>query len=407
VAPTRSLAGLRVLDFTWFGAGPVGTKWLAAAGAEVIKIETQHRVDGLRIQEPKVGDPASPNTSLFFNNFNTDKVDLLLDLNNDKGLAIARRLVAISDVVMTNFSPRNVVKWGLDYESLRAIREDVIVVHLPAMGLWGPKVHFAGFGSSFKAIGGLNMLMGTPEAAPVGPQGTFTDWCLVPSHCMTALLAAIHYRHRTGKGQQIELAQYECIINTTGTTILEYTANGRVPARIGNRHPSMAPHGHYACKGDQRWIVIAARDDAEWLALCEAVGQAGAAVDRRFATLSDRLANVDALDARVATWTRDADAYELMHRLQRAGVPAGVVQNARDLFENDEQLRAREHYVWLDHPETGRQPADRPGFRLSKTASVPARAAPCMGEQNDYVLHDLLGLSTQEIDALIMENVLY
>lgn len=404
---TKSLAGLRVLDFSWFGAGPVATKWLASCGAEVIRVESQQRADGMRLQEPKVGDPASPNTSLFFNNLNPDKRSILLDLNNPKGMELARRLVKISDIVLTNFSPRAIMKWDLTYEALKEIKEDIILMHVPAMGMTGRHREFAGFGSSFKALGGLNMLMGFEGTSPVGPQGTFTDWCLVPSHVATALLSALHYRQRTGQGQFVEIAQYECVINATGSSILEYTVNGRRPPRLGNRHPAMAPHGHFPCKGDDRWVVIAVQDDDEWASLCYVADKLEWLGDQRFATPAGRLEHVDELERLISAWTKDQYEYDLMFRLQQAGVPAGVAQNAQDLFEHDFQLQAREHYVWVDHPETGSQPTDQAAFRFSRIDNRPVKAAPCMGESNDYVFQELLGLSIDEMNELIIDNVLY
>jgi benzylsuccinate CoA-transferase BbsF subunit len=396
-----------VLDFTWFGAGPVGSKWLAAAGAQVIRIESQNRVDGMRPQEPKVGDAASPNSSLFFNNVNSDKLSVLLDLNNPKGMALAKRLVAVSDVVMTNFSPRTLDRWRLHYEDLRQIKDDIIVLHIPAMGLTGPKREYGGFGAGFKAMGGLNMLMGFEDTPAVGPQGAYTDWVLVPSHCQTALLAALHYRKRTGKGQLIEISQYECVINATGTAILEYTSNGRRPARTGNRHPTMSPHGPYPCEGDDRWVAIAVENNEQWQALCRVAGRSEWAEDARFDSPAARLKNAEALDECLASWTRTRDPHEVMRRLQSAGVPAGVVQDVQDIFERDPQLAARKHFVWVDHPETGSQPTDSTSFRFSRMDATPQRGAPCMGEHNDLVLQGILGLSTDEINQLIIDNVLY
>ncbi len=403
----KALNGLRILDFTWYGAGPTGTKWLADNGAQIIRVESQQRVDGFRPQEPKVGDPASPNASLYFNNLNTNKLGILLDLNNPKGLELARQLVRISDAVLTNFSPRAIDKWGLSYEALKEIKEDIIVIHMPAMGMTGPKRHYAGFGPGFKAIGGLNMLMGYEGTPPVGPQGSYTDFCLVPSHCMTALLAALHYRKRSGKGQFIDFSQYECVINATGPSILEYTVNGRLLPRIGNRHPSMAPHGHYPCIGDDSNVVIAVEDDEQWDALCAVAEKPEWLEDSRFLTAVGRLEHVDELDRMVADWTKDHYAYDVMLQLQHAGVAAGVVQTAEDLFEHDFQLKAREHYVWVDHVETGSQPADQVAFRFNVLDTRPERAAPCMGEHNDFVFQELLGLSMDEMNDLIIDNVLY
>ncbi len=404
---SKALQGIRVLDFTWVAAGPGTTKLLAINGAEVIKVESQQRLDTVRGLAPKVGDQVSPNTSLYFNNMNPDKNCILLDMNTSKGLEFARRLVAISDIVISNFSPRAVDKWGLDYDSLKRIREDIIVIHMPVMGLSGPRRHYAGFGSGLKGITGLSTLMGFEGTIPVGPQGTYPDFGLNPSHAMTAVMAALHYRHRTGRGQSIDLSQYESVVNSTGTAILEYTANGRVTPRRGNKNPHMAPHGVYPCAGEEQWIAIAVEDDAAWTRLCEVAEQPQWAADVRFTTLIGRQGHVDELDNLVVDWTRTKGAETLAIALQKAGVGAYKLLTVEDLFEHDEQMRAREHYTWLDHPEIGSAPVDNPGFRFDKLSTKPQRRAPLVGEHNDYVFHELLGLTYDEMNELILEGVFY
>lgn len=401
----RALEGVRVLDFTWVAAGPAASKLLAANGAEVIKVESVQRPDLTRLLEPRRGDAESLNVSLYFNNMNTDKLSLALDLNQPRGLALAQRLVGVSDIVMSNFSPRAVEKWGLDYASLVQFKRDIIVVHMPLMGLTGPNKHFAGFGSGLKGISGLSAVMGFEGTVPVGPQGTYPDFGINPAHAVTACLAALHYRYRTGKGQSIDLSQYESVINATGTAVLEYLVNGRVPPRRGNQHPTMAPHGVYACQGEDRWLALAVEDDPAWRRLCTTARQSAWLEDWRFATLLGRREHADELDRLIGAWTVSHAAESLAAELQAARVAAYPVLSVEDLFEHDAQLRSREHYIWVDHTEIGRAPVDAAGFRFQSLSSRPCRPAPRLGEHSDYVLQDVLGLGEDEVNELMLEGI--
>jgi benzylsuccinate CoA-transferase BbsF subunit len=227
-----------------------------------------------------------------------------------------------------------------------------------------------------------------------------------PGHIAIAIMAALHYRNRTGKGQMIEVAQIESAAAVIGTAILDYTANGRDGDRVGNRVPHAAPHGAYRCAGDDRWCAIAVTSDAEWDAFCRATGHPEWQDDPRFVTLSERKACEDEIDSLVGGWTKTRSAQEVMRTLQAAGVPAGVVQNARDLLENDAHLRERGHYIYLEHPEADRTAYDGPSFRLSKTPGVLHSPAPCLGQHAEYVCREIIGLSVHEISRLVIEGVL-
>jgi benzylsuccinate CoA-transferase BbsF subunit len=406
VARKKPLAGIRVLDFSWFAAGPAAAKLLAGNGAEVIKVESLERPDNTRGMQPKL-DPNSPNSSLYFNNMNTDKYSVALNLTDPKGLDVAKRLVKISDLVITNFSPRAIDKLGLGYEALRQLRDDIIVVHMPMLGLTGRKRHYAGFGTGLKGITGLSSRMGFEGTMPVGPQGAYPDFGINPSHAALACLAALYYRRKTGKGQLIDMSQYESVVNVTGTAVLEFMVNGRVPARRGNRHPErlMAPHGVYSCKGEDRWVAIAIEDDGAWRRFCDAGHQIQLGADPRFSTLVGRLNYEDELDERITTWTQSRTPSEIAKVLQAADVAAYPVQTAEDLFEHDEQMTERRHYTWLNHAEIGLAPVDRPAFRFRSFSAEPERAAPLVGEHTDYVLRDLLGLSLEEVNQMIVEGI--
>ncbi len=401
----QALAGVRILDFSWFGAGPMGTKVLADHGAEVIRVESRARLDGLRQEPPFREGQSGINQSGYFNNRNTSKLSVALDMRQTGARELALRLVALSDVVVDNFNPGVLARWGLDEAALRAARPGLIQLQMPMMGLDGPHSHWIGFGETLTALAGFNELSGDPAREPAGIGTNYPDYSSNPYHAMFAVLAALHYRHRTGEGQRIELAQYESTLNILGTALLDATVNGRNATRQANRSDRAAPHGVYPCEGDDRWLAIACDDDDQWARLAAMMEYPAWTAEARFATLSERIANGAELDGLIAEWTREHRAEELMWRLQREGVPAGVVQTARDVLENDAQLRFREHFWQLEHPETGTAHYDGPPVRLALTPGALHRPAPCLGEHTESVMRELLGLSDAEMRGYEAEGV--
>ncbi len=402
--PAGALAGIRVLDLSWVAAGPLAAKILADFGADVILVESAARRGGLRGGEPMVPGRAGWNVSNWFNNLNTSKIGLTLNLARPTGIDLVRRLVRVSDVVLDNYTTGVMARWGLAYEELRRLRPDVIAVSMPVMGTTGPRRNHGAFGNGVAALAGLPLLSAAPGKPPPNICVPFTDHSSNPCHAATAIMAALLYRRRTGWGQFIDLAQYEATAAVTGSALLEYAVNGREPAAVGNRSPSAAPHGVYPCAGEDSWCAIAVTNDAEWQALCRAMDDPLWTREERFSSMESRLAHQDALDDLVATWTRKRAAAEAMELLQEAGVPAGAVQNAADLLTRDPQLRARGHFLRLDHPEAGTSPHHALPFRLSRT---PPRLlpAPLLGQHNDHVLGEILGLSEEEINRLIIDQV--
>ena len=421
------LHGIRVTDFSWFGAGPYVTKLLAAYGAEVLRIESSTRIDGMRWQAPRKPDaPASYNISGMFNNFNPGKLGITLNLNHPEGIGIARRLVAASDVVLDNFYPGAMEKWGLNYERLIEIRPDIIVATMPVMGITGPYTSWRGFGTSVRTAAGFDHITGNPDRPPIGTgMAALPDFTCNPYHAATAILSALHYRNRTGKGQFIEVAQFESTVCWTETAILDFTANDHVQTAMRNRLPHAAPHGVYRCLGedrevdycampesvperrkkDERWCAISVFTGEEWKSFCDVIGSPPWTGDERFATLAGRKANEDDLDRLVEEWTAGKSPEEVMMVLQRAGVPAGVVQDGEDLLSRDPHMKERGFYVWLEHPEAGEIAHDGLTFALSRTPGE-IRRAPLMGEHNDYVYREILGLSEEEVNRLITDGVL-
>jgi benzylsuccinate CoA-transferase BbsF subunit len=399
------LEGIRVADFGWRAVAPIAARMLGWGGAEVIRVESATRHDGARLTPPLTPNvEGSFNVSHFFNNKNTNKLSISLNLRHPEGKALAKRLVAKCDIVVENFAGGVMARLGLGYDDLCAVRPDLIMISHSLTGLSGPWKHIKGHGPMAAAMAGMNALSGYPDAAPIAPGQAYTDYIVNPHHSVFALLAALHHRRRTGKGQYIDLAQYESIIHTTGTAMLEYTALGRVRTRMGNRSPYAAPQGIYPCRpetvdGQQldRWGVISAGSDGEWQSLCCAIDHPEMAHDPCYATLPLRKQREDQIDAIISAWTSERLAEDVMTTLQAAGVAAGVVQNARDLFA-DPQLAARGHYRTLDHSEAGRTRYDGPPFVLSE-CPIELRPAPLLGEHNDYVFHDLLGLGEDEISA--------
>ncbi len=399
----RALEGVRIIDFSWFGAGPMGTKVLADHGAEVIRVESEYRLDGLRRAGPKREGHDGPNQSGYYNGHNSSKLSTRINVNEPGGRELVRRLVAEADVVIDNFNPGVMAKWGFSYEELRAIKPDIIGVNMPMMGLSGPRKDDIGFGSTLVAMTGLSALTGFEQQLPVGVGTNYPDYSCNPYHTISAILAALHYRNRSGEGQHIELAQFESTLQVIGPAILDYTVNDHVPERIGNRDPLAAPHGAFRAAGpatsageDDRWIAIACLTDAHWLALVAEMGAPEWAAGPALGTLDGRRAVEETIEEQLAEWVRAQDAYELMERLQARGVPAGVVQDAGDVLDRDPQLAARGHFQTLQHPEAGEAAYDAPPVKLSRTPGALLCAAPCLGQHNDIVLKGLLGLSDDE-----------
>ena len=414
----QPLTGVNVADFSWFGAGPICAQALGLYGATVVRVESESHVDGLRMVGPFPTGKTGYNVSGYFNNYNINKLSVTINLNTEKGRDLAERLVRWSDVFVTNMTPRIIERWNLTYEDLAKIKPDIIAVYQPMQGFDGPHRDFLGFGAVLTPITGYNHLTGFPNRAPTGMGTNYPDYVINPMHTITAIMAALRYRRRTGKGQRIELAQIESAVATLAPAVMDYTVNGRSQTRAGNRLPHAAPHGAFPCQtikiqtplGEQdegRWCVIACFSDEQWASLGRALGDPDWAKDDRFATLAGRKEHEDELERHIEAWTSQRSPEQVMETLQPAGVPAAVVQNARDCLENDAHLREREYYVQLDHSEAGRTTFDGPGFRLSKTPAQYQTSAPCLGEHNQQVCKEILGLSDEEIADLMVEQVLY
>ncbi len=412
------LEGIRVADFSWFGAGPIAGNTLSVFGAEVIRVESEAKIDGLRRGHPFAmnGDGSFKsgfNVSGYFNNFNASKLSMQLNLNTEKGQEIGLRMIEKSDIFLTNFTPRVVEKWNLGYEKLRAVNPRIIAAYAPMQGMEGPHRDFLGFGAVLTPVTGLSEMSGFPERGPIGIGTNYPDYVVNPGHTVTAILAALRYRNRTGIGQMVELPQIESVVNALGTAVADQLANGHTQTRTGNRNPMAAPHGAFRCADDpesvgspDRWVAIACNGDAQWRTLCGLLGHEDAANDVRFGSHAARRQNEDALESLIGGWTRERKAEEVMAIVQSAGIPCGVVQNAQDILDRDQHMRERGYYQYIDHPETGRAAYDGPAARLSETPGYFRGGAPLLGEHTMDVCERVIGLSMDEIADLLAEGVL-
>ncbi|MDB6000931.1 MAG: CoA-transferase family protein 8 [Rhizobacter sp.] len=400
------LAGLRVTDFCWLGAGAYATKILADLGADVIKIENADRLDSLRMAAPYKDKKPGVNRSGYFADRNTSKRSITLDMKHPRALALIQKLIRQSDIVANNFTPGVMGKFGLGYDAVKAVKPDVIYLAMSMQGAEGPERDYLGYGASMVSLTGLQHLTGLPDREAAGPGTNYPDHIPNPCHAAFALLAAVRHRRRTGQGQFIDLAQIEPTIALLGPTLLDLTVNGRHHERQGNRHDSAAPHGVYRCAGNDRWIAIAAMNDAQWASLVRGLGSPAWALEPRWSTGTGRYRDQVELDRLLDQQTSTWVAEDLMATLQAAGVPAGVVQTSEDVMTRDPQLAARGHWVRLNHAEMGETVYNAPPFRFSKTPADLRRAAPLLGEHTREVCAELLELDDAEIDELVAQHVL-
>jgi crotonobetainyl-CoA:carnitine CoA-transferase CaiB-like acyl-CoA transferase len=419
------LQGVRILDFAWFLASAGGTRFLSALGAESLKVEWKDNPDTRLAAMAPVGGRAArdaatgplpgvrdPDMGGQFNNKNAGKRGISLNIRHPKGLAIAKDLVRICDVVAEGFSPGVLQRLGLGYDVLRSIRPDIIYIQQSGMGAHGTYGRMRTVGPVAAAFGGQCEMSGLPEPAmPVGWGYSYLDWMGAYGYAL-ALLGALYHRERTGESQWIDASQCESGIFLTGAAILDWSANGRIFRRYGNRSPykPAAPHGAYRCRGKDRWIAIACFTEEEWQALARVAGHDEWLGDRRFETLERRLQFEDALDAAVAAWTQEEERYDCMRKLQRAGVPAGVCQDAEDRVDFDPQLKYLKWLTEVTGSKIGTWPVYELPMKLSRTPAyiggLTDRGAPCYGEDNMWVLTELLGRSPSEVERLAAEGVI-
>lgn len=365
------LRNLRILDFTWVLAGPYATRILADFGAEVIKIQ------------PLLPQEDSAFARGYDSTWNRNKRGITLNVAKPEGVALAKRLVDLSDAVVENFTPRVMANWGLDYENLREIKPEIIMLSLSTMGGTGPQKDYTGFGPTVQAFSSMTHLTAYPDGPPLGPGTAYADHVAALFACL-ALLGALEYRRLTGEGQHIDISQVEAMASLLGDAF--FTSKETVTS------------GVYQCRGDDRWCAVSLSTDEEWRGLKRALGNPPWAEEKRFATPAGRLKNKEALDILIGEWTEKHTAEEVMVLLQKQDVAAGIVQDAHDLAQ-DPQLKHRGFFVELDHPEMGRTISDANPIRLSDSPTS-YRPAPLAGQDNDYVYGQLLELDKDEMNML-------
>jgi crotonobetainyl-CoA:carnitine CoA-transferase CaiB-like acyl-CoA transferase len=398
VGKPRPLSGVRVADFTWVWAGPHCTQQLAHLGAEVIRVESSTRPCVTRMLPPFADFKPGPNRSGYFNQYNQGKRSLTLDLKHPDGLDVARRLCAASDVVVENFAAGVMERIGLGYDVLRAARPDLVMISLSGYGATGPDHDKVSYGPAQVPLSGMSSLTGYRDHPPMHVGVSYGD-PTAGLHGAVAVLAALLHRSRTGSGQHIDLSQWETSIVVLADALMAQQMNGQAPARDGNRHPHMAPHGIFPAAGDDRWIAIAVEDDPAWRRLAVQMGRPELADDPRFATFTARQLNEEALDEMIGAWTAEMDPDELTETLQRAHVAAHTVATNRDLAQS-EHLEATGAFVRHPHPEVGSRQHLGPPWRLNRHTSGAAQAAPCLGADTDDVLRDVCGYDDADIERL-------
>jgi len=403
------------------GVGSVATRLLADFGAEVIKIEDRTRIDTPRklplyrdedarnFGEEVVG--ADPDKGGLFNNYCRNKLGVTINMRSAEGRRLAERLIAASSVVTENFAPGVMERWGLTYERLRELRPDVVYARMSGYGHSGPHAAYRSYGPVVQAVSGLSFISGLPGREPSGWGLSHMD-NQAAFYNSAAILMAIRHRMLTGEGTEIDVSAIETGISLLGPVMLEVTVNGRAtrgpcyPA--GNRleHPPAAPHGVYPASGEDRWVAIAVFNDEEWSRFADAIGRPAWTADERFASQRSRWENQDALDEAVATWTSQRDRYEATKLLQEAGVRAGAVQNAQDLNETDPQLAHRGVFFQMDHPVIGEARFEGVPVHFDGIAADNWRSGPLLGEDNEYVFKELLGVADDEFAELTASGVI-
>jgi benzylsuccinate CoA-transferase BbsF subunit len=399
-----ALEGIRVADFSWVGAGPFLTKPLADHGADVVKVESRSRVDPIRTMAPFRDGVTGIERSGYFANRNTSKRSICLNLKDPRGRELALRLIEVSDVVVNNFSPGTMDRLGLGYDDARAVRPDVVYLEMPMMGAEGPHRDCRGYGLTIAAAGGLLGLTGYRDRPPVGTGTNYPDHVPNPLHGAVAVLAALRKRRRTGQGEYIELAQLESTINAIGPAIVA-AARGETVRPAGNDDDIAAPHGVYPCAGDDRWCAIAVIGDEQWAATRLVLSTVDWAGHPEFDTADGRRRGQAELDRLIARASVHWDADRLTAELTTRGVAASPVQHADDLVRRDVQLRAREHWVTLDHPVMGPSIYDRTPYRFSATPGCLRTPAPLLGADSRDVCTRLLGLPGETYQALEQQGV--
>ena len=398
-----ALHGTRIIDCTMWFAGPFATELLAQMGAEVIKVESIQAMDGWRGSITSAGSDRPWETAAAFNSVNHSKYDITLDLNQPEGVEVFKRLVKIGDIVVENYTPRVMKNFGLDYTCLKEINPALIMLSMPGYGTTGPWKDYVAFAFLVEETAGIPQITGYPDGPPMLMGASQAD-SIAGLNGAFAILTALEYRRKTGKGQYIDLSQVEALTCLMAEPIIDYSMNHRIWPRIGNRHRSMVPHGCYRCRGDDEWVVIAIPSDEEWIKFCTITGHSGWLEDERFSDASGRWKNQYELDMLIEAWTIKRNRFEVMHDLQAAGIASGAVLSQAEVLA-DPYLKERGFFEELDRAEVGNHRYPGVYAKFSKTPGNLRWPSPCLGEHNDYVFRELLGMSKEELAQLTNKRI--
>ncbi len=413
------LDGYRVVDFGSAWAGPQMTHIVADMGAEVIKVESRNRIDygrmggaasakDLLTKTPEAIVTAAPDSlelNPVFHLLNRGKLGITVDFTKPKGADLIKELIKKSDIVADNFTPGVLDKYSLGYESLAEIKPDIIVVSLCFAGHTGPLRGTRGYAPIITALAGLDSVVGYPdETIPCGPRFAFGDH-VAATHGALAMLVALIHRNRTGEGQYIDMSAREASSVLIGDSLMDYTMNKRTQRREGNRDEVMAPHNCYRCRGEDKWVSIAIATEEEWQAFCHAIGDPEWANDARFSNALGRWQHQEEMDRMIQVFTLEHTHYEVMDILQKAGVAAIPSFNAAELC-SDRHLDERGLLVVVDHPTLGAQMVFSPPWKMSLTPAEILTPGPPLGQHNEYVFCELLGLSQAEYSRLVEKEVI-
>ena len=396
------LQGVRVLDFGWVAAGPSATKILADMGAEVIKVESRKRPDTTRFTPDNI--ERNPETDPAFHSLNRNKLGITIDMTRKEGCDLLRQLAAKSDIVLENFFPGVMEKFGLDYDTLVKIKPDIIMVSMPGLGNWGPLAKTPAYAPNLAALSGLESMVGYEGGRSLGLQQPYSDYNAGTNAAFAALAALIH-RRRTGEGQYVEVAQIEALVACIGEAVLDYQVNGKIPGHRGTRHGQMAPHSNYPCDGDDKWVSIAVQTEDQWQKLIGIMSDAPRAKDPKFASLAGRQQHEEELDRIISEWTAGHTAEEITEQCQDAGVAAFSCMDIGDCFL-DPHFQDREVFIPFEHPVSGDEFVANLSYRYSDTDGGIYRPAPLWGQHNQYVFGEILGLADDAIHALEEKEVI-
>lgn len=398
-----AFSGLKIVGFTYAGTANAVMRILGMHGATVVRVESKSRPCNLRTGFPFRDNKPGLNRSGYYAMYNNDRYSLGLDLKHPRSRQVLDRLIKWADVVVENFSPGTLDRLGLGYEAIKSLKPDVIMLRISSQGQTGPHRMMPSYGSVMTGYVGVAHLSGWPDRGPCLIDQSYPDW-IAPVFANAALIAALDYKRRTGNGQCIDASNVEPALQWIAPALLDYTANGHVQGRNGNKVPHTAPHNAYPCQGDDKWCVIAVTSEQEWQDFCGVIGQPGLVNDPRFATLLDRKRNEEELDKVVAEWTAKLPAEEVMQKMQAGGVPAGKVQSLQGVFE-DPQLDHRDYFRVLTHPEIGDYDAMAPSYTLSRTPAEMRLPYPSLGEHSELVCRELLDMPDEEFTELLIDNV--